>query len=138
MTDPAPQYDPAKVLTYCALLFVIGAIVCLSAIVGWQIYTKDTAETVWVGQLCAVIGWVLGQAGSIYNNRFGTTTQSAAKDDTIKQQAKTAAAAQGALLDPAFVVSIDPTRRAPAAGAPLVAETINVDATTANVTEKTP
>lgn len=132
--DRVPQYDPARVLTYFALVLVAGAVLSLSVIVGWQIYSTGTAETVWVGQLCLVIGWALGKAGDIYNNRFGTTSQSADKDSTIKQQAKTMAVTQDALLDPGLVVTVDPSKRAPGVP-PILMDTMNVHAVTANVTE---
>ncbi len=112
MAVPKEPYDPSRILTYCALLFVAGSILALSAIIGWQIYTDGEASTEWVGQLCLVIGWVLGKAGDIYNHTFGTTSQSQAKDATIATQARTAAVLQGAAI-PAPAPSDPPTKETP-------------------------
>jgi len=107
MSDPENlgSYDPARVLTISVMMMVWLLALFLGAIVGFQIYTTGAADTASWGQFAFVIGWATAKAGDIFNNRFGSTRQSADKDTTIAQQARTAAVAQDALLDPAVNVT---------------------------------
>lgn len=114
ITPDRRAYDPSRLLTYCALLLVFGAVASLTAIVGWQIVTIGEADNVWVAQLSAVIGWALGKAGDLYAHTFGTTAESAAKNSVIAQQARTAGAVAGTLIDTA--AAVPPTAPAQNAG----------------------
>lgn len=90
---PANQYDPAKTLTLSALLFVGFLIVFVAAIIGAQIWRFGEANTESWAALTGLIGWVTGQLGGVFSARFGTTQQSASKDETIKVLSQTAAVA---------------------------------------------
>lgn len=148
--DSGP-YDPARTLTNTALIMLSLVFVYLSGIVAYQVYTSPNgaATTEAWGQLCLFIGWVLGTATGIYNNRFGTTKQSESKDAVIAQQARTGAVQLDALLDPKVVVTgtgdgnamaraaIDPAATPAVPGAPIQTGTMNVTATgDVNVTEE--
>ena len=113
MTDP---YDPARLLVHCALGFVGSLIFFCGAIVVIQIFKNGEANTESWAALTGLIGWACGTAGTVYAARFGTTQQSQAKDAVIAQQARTAAVTAGV--------------------SGVKTETINVQADTANVTEK--
>ena len=102
------DYDPAKLLTRSALLFVGVLLVFVCLIIGWQIYKSGEANTESWAALTGLIGWATGIVGMIFSNRYGTTQQSTTKDATIAQQAKTAAVVQNALLDPNVTVSVVP------------------------------
>lgn len=85
------EYDPAKLLTYTALLFVGVLIVFVSTIIGVQIWETGEANTESWAALTGLIGWATSQVSIIFSNRFGTTEQSAKKDEVIARQASTAA-----------------------------------------------
>lgn len=114
---PRPSYDPSRLLTYCAILLVFGAVAALTSIVAFQIVTTGEADNVWVAQLSAVIGWALGKAGDLYSHTFGTTAESSAKNQVIAQQTRTAAVIAGAAA---------PVQPAPAEQAKPVEEKQNV------------
>jgi len=114
MTDPTPtrraddQYDPAKLLTWSALLFVAMLLIFVCAIIGWQVYLKGTADTEYWAALTGLIGWSTAKVGDVFNSRYGTSKASDSKDVTIAQQARTAAVAQNALLDPNVTLNVAP------------------------------
>ena len=85
-------YDPAKILTAAALLFVFILILFVAAIIGVQILKSGEANTESWAALTGLIGWATSQVSVLYSNRYGTTQQSVAKDMVIAQQARTASA----------------------------------------------
>lgn len=92
-----PPYDPAPLLTHAALLFQGILILFVAGIIGIQIWAKGEANTESWAALTGLIGWSMGVNSGLYNNRFGSTAQSASKDSTIEQQARTAAVIAGAV-----------------------------------------
>jgi hypothetical protein len=82
------EFDPARLLTY----FAIGAVAALTLMLGaWITISKFQASPVGIEEWAAftgLIGWLTAKAGSIYDNRFGTTRQSAAKDVIIGEMAR--------------------------------------------------
>ncbi len=97
MEERRAEYDPARLLTWAALLFVAGLIFFVGLIIGWQIFKTGEANTESWAALTGLIGWVTGTCSVIFNARYGTTKESARKDAVIAQQAQTAAVAQAAL-----------------------------------------
>jgi len=95
MEERRAQYDPSRLLTRSALLFVGILIVFVAFIIGLQILARGEANTESWAALTGIIGWVTGVVGTIYSNRYGTTQASQKKDDVIAQQARTAAVASG-------------------------------------------
>ena len=91
------DYDPALLLTRAALSFVGTMIVFVCIIISVQIAKTGEANTESWAALTGLIGWVTGIASVIFNARFGTSQQSAAKDKIIAKQVETAAVAQAAL-----------------------------------------
>lgn len=83
-------YDPGKFLTHAALYFVGALIIFVGSIIAAQIWQTGEANTESWAALTGLIGWACGTASSVFNARFGTSQQSAAKDATIAQQARTA------------------------------------------------
>jgi hypothetical protein len=78
-------YDPARMLTH----FSVGAVGSLTMFLcAWItilfLHDKAVATEVWAA-LTGLIGWLTAKLGGIYDNRFGTTRQSAAKDVVIQQ-----------------------------------------------------
>ena len=147
--DTKTTYDPGRALTYGALFGVLVLTLFICIIIGWQVYMGVQVSTEFVGALTFIMGWLTGQAGQIFNNRFGSTAGSAAKDVTIAQQARTAAAQTDALLDPTVVVTKTdgkPLGRAMMAepgaptptGAPLQTDNLTVNALNADVREVDP
>lgn len=100
-------YDPARLLTFSALLFVGVLIVFVCLIIGAQIMWRGTANTESWAALTGLIGWATGVVGTIYSNRYGTTQQSATKDATIQQQANTAAVIAGVAASSAPPIKTD-------------------------------
>ena len=97
MDERRKEYDPSKLLTFSALLFVGILIVFVAGIIAAQIWKSGEANTESWAALTGLIGWATSQVSIIFSNRYGTTQQSKAKDDVILQQARTAASAQAAL-----------------------------------------
>ena len=89
------QYDPARLLTMAALLFVGILILFVSGIIGIQIWKSGEANTESWAALTGLIGWATSQVSVLYSNRYGTTQQSVNKDAVIAQQARTAEAVAG-------------------------------------------
>ncbi len=89
------QYDPGRLLTIAALLFVGILILFVSGIIGIQIWKSGEANTESWAALTGLIGWATSQVSIIYSNRYGTTQQSINKDAVIAQQARTAEAVAG-------------------------------------------
>ncbi len=152
-----PVYDPGRALTYAALFGVMVLTIFICSIIGWQVYMAYPVSTEFVGALTFIMGWLTSEAGGIYSNRFGSTQQSAAKDQTIQQQARTAAVSQDALLDSSLTVTKKGAPMAMAAlphdgdttpassgatpgspAAPLQTNSLNVVAQEANVSELQP
>lgn len=86
------QYDPAKLLTFAGLTFVLVLILFVSAIIGIQIAKSGEANTESWAALTGLIGWATGIVGMIYSNRYGTTQQSTNQAAVIAQQARAASA----------------------------------------------
>lgn len=122
LVDRRTPYDPAWLLTFSALAFVGILIVFVCVIIGMQIWSKGEANTESWAALTGLIGWVTGVVGTIFSNRFGTTSQSATKDATIQQQANTAAV-------------IASTAASPSPATPIKADEVKIDAQVATVTE---
>lgn len=82
------EFDPAAMLTY----FAIGAVALITVFLGgWITLFLAQKAPVTVEMWAAftgLIGWLTAKAGSIYDNRFGTTRQSAAKDVIIGELAQ--------------------------------------------------
>lgn len=99
------QYDPSRLLTHAALLFVGLLIIFVSAIIAIQFWAKGSANTESWAALTGLIGWATSQTSIIYSARYGTTQNSITKDAIIAQQASSAAviaaAASGAPQPPA-------------------------------------
>ena len=89
------QYDPGRLLTLAALLFVGILILFVAGIIGMQIWKSGDANTESWAALTGLIGWATSQVSIIYSNRYGTTQQSVNKDAVIAQQARTAEAVAG-------------------------------------------
>lgn len=96
MDDRRAEYDPARLLTHAALIFVGILILFVSAIIGVQIVAKGEANTESWAALTGLIGWATSQVSVLFNNRFGNTKQSTAKDAVIAEQSRTAAVIAGA------------------------------------------
>ena len=92
LTPYVETYDPAKILTRMALLMVLILVLFICAIIGLQIFKTGEANTESWAALTGIVGWATGVVGTIYANRFGSTQSAAAKDDTIRQQARATAA----------------------------------------------
>ena len=90
------QYDPGRLLTLAALLFVGILILFVAGIIGMQIWKSGDANTESWAALTGLIGWATSQVSIIYSNRYGTTQQSVNKDAVIAQQARAAEAVAGA------------------------------------------
>lgn len=105
MVDRRATYDPARLLTWAALVFVLILIVFVAAIIGVQIYKSGEANTESWAALTGLIGWATSQVSIIFSARYGTTQQSMAKDATIRQQAMTAAVQAQAAVSPAATVT---------------------------------
>lgn len=86
------QYDPAKLLTFAGLTFVLVLIVFVCSIIGIQIAKSGEANTESWAALTGLIGWATGIVGMIYSNRYGTTQQSTNQTAVIAQQARAASA----------------------------------------------
>jgi hypothetical protein len=121
-------YDPARTLTNSILGMVWVLIGFVGAIVAFQVWKNGKAESETWGQLMLLIGFALAKAGDILNNRFGSTRQSASKDATVEQLSRTVAKTQSALLDPAVIVTVDPTKRAASATDAMRVDTVNREA----------
>jgi muramidase (phage lysozyme) len=81
------DFDPAPMLTYFSLATVGLLTLFLCAWISIQLlYEKGVGVEMWAA-LTGMIGWITAKAGSIYDNRFGTTRQSAAKDVVISEMA---------------------------------------------------
>ena len=124
LTPQIETYDPAKILTRMALLFALLLILFICSIIAVQIWKTGEANTESWAALTGIVGWATGVVGMLYSNRFGSTQQSAAKDATIQQQARTAE-----------VIATGATGTGNGAPA-TTAKTMNVDAEQVNVTEK--
>ncbi len=92
----AESYDPGRLLTYAAIIFVFILIVFVCLIIGVQILVSGEANTESWAALTGIIGWATAQAQGLYSNRFGSTRANSIKDATIAAQAQTAAVASGA------------------------------------------
>ena len=95
--------------------------IVVGLIIGWQIYKTGEANTESWAALTGLIGWVTGTVSMIYNARYGTSKQAETKDAVIAQQSRTAAVIAGATSPNAQTGTIQ-------------TDTVNVAATTANVT----
>ena len=84
------EYDPGRLLTHAALFFVGILIVFVASIIGAQIWQSGEANTESWAALTGLIGWATSQVSIIFSNRFGTTQQSAKKDEVIAQQSRAA------------------------------------------------
>lgn len=84
------QYDPARLLTAAALIFVGVLILFVSAIIGVQIWKSGEANTESWAALTGLIGWATSQVSVLYSNRYGTTQQSTNQTAVIAQQARAA------------------------------------------------
>lgn len=81
------DFDPAPMLTYFSLATVGLLTLFLCVWISIQLlYEKGVGVEMWAA-LTGMIGWITAKAGSIYDNRFGTTRQSAAKDVVISEMA---------------------------------------------------
>ena len=98
-------YDPARSLTISIMGMVWLLILFTGGIIIAQIIDRGSANTESWAAFTGIIGWATAKAGDIFNNRFGSTKESADKNQTIAQQARTAAVTTDALLDPKVVVS---------------------------------
>jgi hypothetical protein len=81
-------FDPAPILTYFGLLSVgvLTAFLCAwISIALW--HQKGVGVEMWAA-LTGMIGWLTAKVGSIFDNRFGTTRSSAAKDVVIGELAR--------------------------------------------------
>src|SRR4051812_9660006 len=69
--DTAP-YDSARTLTNTALIMLTMVFLYVAGVVAYQVFISNngSATTEAWGQLCLFIGWVLGTATTIYNQRF--------------------------------------------------------------------
>ena len=83
-------YDPGRLLTWSALVFVLILIAFVCLIIGAQIWKSGEANTESWAALTGIIGWATAQAQVLYNNRFGSTRANALKDATIATQAQAA------------------------------------------------
>lgn len=139
--DGTANYDPAKALTNSIMGMVWLLILFTGGIIAAQIIDRGSANTESWAAFTGIIGWATAKAGDIFNNRFGSSKESSDKNHTIAQQARTAAVAQDALLDPAVTVKADkPLPRAtledPAVPTvPPKTDSVIVEANTAVVTE---
>jgi len=89
---PRPEeYDPGRLLTYCALVYVGILLLFVSVIIGYQIWKSGEANTESWAALTGLIGWATSQVSIIFSNRFGNTQQSAKKDEVIARQVNAAA-----------------------------------------------
>lgn len=86
------QYDPARLLTVSALIFVGILILFVAGIIGVQIEKSGEANTESWAALTGLIGWATSQVSIIFSNRYGTTQQSTAQTAVIAQQARAASA----------------------------------------------
>lgn len=78
-------YDPARMLTYFSIGTVGALTLFLCAWISILVFKEKPVGTeVWAA-LTGMIGWITAKLGGIYDNRFGTTRQSAAKDVVIQQ-----------------------------------------------------
>lgn len=128
------KYDPARLLTISALIFVGILIFFVCTIIELQILDRGEANTESWAALTGIIGWVTGVASGIYNNRFGTTTGNARKDETI-QNLTTAAAT--------IASTAQATQQAAAGAAPLPppagkVDEVRIAADTVNVATNPP
>lgn len=105
----ADDYDPARLLTHAALMFVGILIVFVAAIIVVQICQSGQANTESWAAMTGLIGWATSQVSIIFSNRFGNTQQAAKKDEVIARQASaaiaSAAATNGAKTDTVNVES---------------------------------
>lgn len=85
------QYDPARLLTVAALIFVGILILFVAAIIGVQIWKSGEANTESWAALTGLIGWATSQVSIIFSNRYGTTQQATNQTAVIAQQARAAA-----------------------------------------------
>lgn len=95
--DDRENYDPARLLTYSGLLFILILLCFVCCIIGWQILQSGEANTESWAALTGLLGWITGQVGNIYSARYGTSRQSETKDATIARQSETAAAIAGSV-----------------------------------------
>lgn len=91
MIDRREEYDPARLLTYAALIFVLILLIFVCAIIVAQIHKSGEANTESWSALTGLLGWVTGTVSMIYNSRYGTSKQAETKDAVIAQQSRTAA-----------------------------------------------
>lgn len=112
MTDQR-EYDPAKLLTWAAILLVTALIFFVGLMILIQIYKNGEANTESWAALTGLIGWVTGTVSMIYNARYGTSKQSESKDAVIAQQSRTAAVIAGAQTPTSPVVQTDPNQPEP-------------------------
>lgn len=105
ITDQAnghDQYDPAKLLTLFALIFVGVLILFVAGIIGLQIWKSGEANTESWAALTGLIGWATSQVSIIFSNRYGTTQQSTNQTAVIAQQARAASVLAQAATAPAL------------------------------------
>jgi hypothetical protein len=130
MSEKPPSYDPAALLTGSALFFVGILILFVAAIIGVQIWRSGEANTESWAALTGLIGWATSQVSVIFNNRYGTTQQSARKDETIQDLTKTASViAQTTQATQAATAISAP----PVPGQPITASEVSIDATGAAI-----
>jgi len=122
MDERRAEYDPARLLTWAALILVTGLIFFVGLMILLQIHKNGEANTESWAALTGIIGWVTGTVSMIYNARYGTSKQAETKDAVIAQQSRTAAVIAGATAQ-------TPTTQA---------ATVNVEGDQVNVTEKKP
>ncbi len=84
----APAYDPAVELTRGSLLMVgfLTLFLCVCVIIQ-LVQGKPVATELWAA-LTGMIGWITAKLGTVFDNRFGSSRQSAAKDVVIQQMAR--------------------------------------------------
>ncbi len=95
------QYDPARLLTVSALIFVGILILFVAGIIGAQIAQSGEANTESWAALTGLIGWATSQVSIIFSNRYGTTQQSTNQTAVIAQQARAATVLAQAAAAPA-------------------------------------
>jgi hypothetical protein len=91
-----PAFDPAQALTYGSLFGVIVLTLFICVMIGIQVAAGKPISTEFVSALTFMMGWLTSEAGGIFSNRFGSTQQSAMKDQAIATQVQTAAVVAGA------------------------------------------
>lgn len=120
MEERREEYDPGRVLTWAALLFVTILIVFVCFIIGVQIMANGEANTESWAALTGIIGWATAQVQVLYSNRFGSTLSNTKKDAAIARMAEAAPTGTAAAVAANVAATAAATPGATAALIPVV------------------